>query len=599
MSDLTANYDASLRGDREAFGKIVREHQNMVCAVTFSITGNLQQSEDIAQETFITAWLKLKELKDPTKFPAWLCGIARNLAHNAVRKLSREHAAIPRTENASKHLPETLPERDAEPSDRVAKAAIVWAILEEIPETYREPLVMYYQQSRSIPEIAAALDLTEENVRQRLSRGRAQLRSEVAQRVESALEFLRPDDKFTLFVLAALPVSILTASQAIATVTGTAAVGTAAGTTAGAGAAGTTGTGGILGIIATVFIYGFWIIFWPALMIFSFLMNYAQFRDMPTVRSRRARLKYYSLFIGSLFLVLELMTLLFLLPLGIIPRSYMDVYAGLYMFFPILGMIAGQYIEVKMRRILEEELGYRPMPDIPLEHSPFSMKKLEKTVRFQLITTSVFVLPYGLFCLPLWFLLYPFSLIGAIVACLLTLLIPGIGIYYFAKLKRLYLFMATEEGMLKYPPQKTYTVFKISPMIRRWYDKQKGEDPLKLKDYLFSSFPGGIFTMILLTGCHGTNATISQILLAVSPLLLIPPCLLGLMRKSSKPRENAGGLSVFLILWVVLMMETVLFEPLSQRFGAAFVHRYTLMFAIIGIVASVSWIFFKRTPKQT
>ena len=76
--------------NREAFGDIVRRYQNLVSAVTYSITGNVQESEDLAQETFIAAWQRLHELREVEKLPAWLCGIARNLANNWIRRTQRE-----------------------------------------------------------------------------------------------------------------------------------------------------------------------------------------------------------------------------------------------------------------------------------------------------------------------------------------------------------------------------------------------------------------------------------------------------------------------------------------------------------------------------
>ncbi|MGL6196525.1 MAG: RNA polymerase sigma factor [Thermoguttaceae bacterium] len=89
-NDISAG--ASTAGNREAFAQIVQKYQNLVSAVTFGITGNLQQSEDLAQETFVIAWEKLSELREPEKLSSWLCGIARNLSHNgfASRNTSSE-----------------------------------------------------------------------------------------------------------------------------------------------------------------------------------------------------------------------------------------------------------------------------------------------------------------------------------------------------------------------------------------------------------------------------------------------------------------------------------------------------------------------------
>ncbi len=62
-------------GDREAFGQIVERYQSLVCSLAYSACGNLSRSEDLAQETFVTAWQRLGELREPSKLRAWLCGI--------------------------------------------------------------------------------------------------------------------------------------------------------------------------------------------------------------------------------------------------------------------------------------------------------------------------------------------------------------------------------------------------------------------------------------------------------------------------------------------------------------------------------------------
>src|SRR6478736_6913946 len=73
-------------GDREAFTRIVERYQTLVCSLAYSTCGALGTSEDMAQETFITAWHRLKDLREPSKLRPWLCGIVRNIAANTVRR---------------------------------------------------------------------------------------------------------------------------------------------------------------------------------------------------------------------------------------------------------------------------------------------------------------------------------------------------------------------------------------------------------------------------------------------------------------------------------------------------------------------------------
>ena len=55
----------SAEGDREAFGQIVTRYQTLICSVAYNATGQIAQSEDLAQETFLTAWRELRQLREP------------------------------------------------------------------------------------------------------------------------------------------------------------------------------------------------------------------------------------------------------------------------------------------------------------------------------------------------------------------------------------------------------------------------------------------------------------------------------------------------------------------------------------------------------
>jgi hypothetical protein len=82
---------------------------------------------------------------------------------------------------------------------------ILWCAIEQIPEIYREPLVLFYREHQSVEAVATALGLTEDAVKQRLSRGRKMLQEEVLAFVEGALARTAPGKAFTLGVLAVLP----------------------------------------------------------------------------------------------------------------------------------------------------------------------------------------------------------------------------------------------------------------------------------------------------------------------------------------------------------------------------------------------------------
>jgi len=199
--------EAARRGNREAFSGLVSRHQQMVCALAYSRTGSFAASEDVAQETFLAAWRRITKADLPENFRAWLCGTVRNLA----ARFHRDHAS------ATPLVTDAMDERTPAPSLELAareEEAFVWSALERLPETYRDPLVLFYRQEQSVREVAATLGLSEEAVRQRLTRGRAMLQDAVRTRVETALRGSAPGKAFTLAVLAAIPAATSTAHAA-------------------------------------------------------------------------------------------------------------------------------------------------------------------------------------------------------------------------------------------------------------------------------------------------------------------------------------------------------------------------------------------------
>jgi RNA polymerase sigma factor (sigma-70 family) len=222
MSPLDA--DAELvartrRGDGDAFGRIVSRYQALVCALAYNATGSLAQSEDLAQEAFVVAWKQLPALREPEKLRSWLCGIVRNLGRRARR--GEKFEPVLRAEPLETAAP-SLAAPEPGPLDQAIsreEEAILWRQMEAIPEIYREPLILLYRQHATIEQVALALELSEDAVRQRLTRGRRLLQEQVLAFVESALERSSPKPEFTLQVLAALP----TASSAKAVGAGLAA----------------------------------------------------------------------------------------------------------------------------------------------------------------------------------------------------------------------------------------------------------------------------------------------------------------------------------------------------------------------------------------
>ncbi len=442
MSGGMTHLAASLRGDREAFGEIIRQYQDMVCALTYSITGNLQQSEDLAQETFVTAWLKLKELRDETKFPAWLCGIARNLSQNWVRTNARQKTPLAQSELVEQlaAVPET--------SDRESQAALVWEILRELPGQYREPLVLYYQKSRTIGEIAAALDLTEANVRQRLSRGRGKIRAEVAQRVEQALETLRPGPGFTMAVLAAIPaMAVLTAQTAVAS---TATVATGSGGVLGKGAS-LAGVGIFAWLVGVIWI-AFVSIVVPIAGIYAGMTGpLRQIRNSPTVRSRRFIIFHGQLNVGIAFFLMGAYFFVMSFSTEQLPVTAKMTWIVLLavLFFENIifsAMLSNKY----WRKIIEQDIGNLPAPKKPLEKSWLSKRSLRYEFNFMLILVWIgmgWIYRFQTDVIHIASMPYmEYVFLGTTILIFLSM----VGALIFLHVRGMK--MASEEGLEKYPP---------------------------------------------------------------------------------------------------------------------------------------------------
>lgn len=193
-----------LRDDAKAFEAIVARYQNLLCSVAYSRCGDFALSEDLAQDAFWEAWESRGSLREPDKLRSWLCGIVRNLAGMQVRKTAGRRT-MAEIDGDSISLKTTNNPVDTAISRE--EENLVWQSLEEIPETYREPLVLFYREDHSIAEVAEALDLSEVAVKQRLSRGRAMLRDRVAEIVDGTLKRTRPTTAFTAVVMAGITAS--------------------------------------------------------------------------------------------------------------------------------------------------------------------------------------------------------------------------------------------------------------------------------------------------------------------------------------------------------------------------------------------------------
>ncbi|MDP8244965.1 MAG: sigma-70 family RNA polymerase sigma factor [Candidatus Hinthialibacter antarcticus] len=167
-----------LKGKRECFRPLVESYQKKVFLLANGMLGHGPEAQDIAQEAFLLAFQKLREIEDPNKFGPWLFGITRNLCYNSIR--SRKIQSEPFDESLPQHSPNVVALKP-KTSDGGELGQDILKRLERLPEKYRTPLRLKYMEDYSYLEIAELLDWPVDLVRSRLFEGRRILRERMEQ----------------------------------------------------------------------------------------------------------------------------------------------------------------------------------------------------------------------------------------------------------------------------------------------------------------------------------------------------------------------------------------------------------------------------------
>src|SRR6185436_1644918 len=90
---LSGTIRAVAAGDRDAFSRLYADFSRMVHAIVLGRVPR-RDVDDLVQDVFITAYTRIRELRDPSSFGGWLAAIARNRATDHLRQ-AREQLALP------------------------------------------------------------------------------------------------------------------------------------------------------------------------------------------------------------------------------------------------------------------------------------------------------------------------------------------------------------------------------------------------------------------------------------------------------------------------------------------------------------------------
>ena len=160
--DIARHVQEARRGSQAAFAWLYRTFAPLVHAIHLGMAPRAR-AEELTQETFVIAFGRLEQLREPARFGPWIAMIARR---NRPPTTIDEHALADADE----------PVWPGAGPDAMAQAGQALHAIRTLPEAYRETLILRLVEGLSGPEIASLTGLTPQSVRVNLHRGMQRLR---------------------------------------------------------------------------------------------------------------------------------------------------------------------------------------------------------------------------------------------------------------------------------------------------------------------------------------------------------------------------------------------------------------------------------------
>ncbi len=169
--------DATLSGKTEAFDELIRRYQDRLVHSLEHALNSRDDALDVAQQAFVLAWKKLSTFRRESAFYSWLYRIARNVAISSIRQPKIKSGSLDQLQDAAGFEPtdgnsESAPEHALKQFEEIN---LVQNALQEIPEEFRQPLILKEIDGMSYEQIAKILDIPLGTVRSRIFRARQEL----------------------------------------------------------------------------------------------------------------------------------------------------------------------------------------------------------------------------------------------------------------------------------------------------------------------------------------------------------------------------------------------------------------------------------------
>lgn len=186
--DDQAVVEAVLNGQQHRFAELVDRYQTPIVNYVCRMLGNYEDAVDLSQDVFLKAYSALESYRPQYPFPAWLFRIARNAAIDEIRKRRLSTVSL----DAPMEFEDGVAGREVQspgldPEDSylgIEFADRVSAAIDELPEKYREPIILRHAADLSYEEIAEALELPIGTVKTRIFRARDALRQSLGDMFE-------------------------------------------------------------------------------------------------------------------------------------------------------------------------------------------------------------------------------------------------------------------------------------------------------------------------------------------------------------------------------------------------------------------------------
>ena len=158
-----------LKGDRKAYALLVDEYKSPIYNLAYRMTGNLEDADDLTQETFIRAYQYLWRYDTSKKFFTWLYTLALNLIRNHFKKNKYNKSS----EELSAHL---LADKNPSPETELIETQEISVYLLRLEDESRALLIMKFHQGLTFEEIAQITGKSLSAVKMRIYRGLEKLK---------------------------------------------------------------------------------------------------------------------------------------------------------------------------------------------------------------------------------------------------------------------------------------------------------------------------------------------------------------------------------------------------------------------------------------